>query len=74
VCFSDVPRNFILLDLDIYQTVSLDGALANRQCDHLNQYPESGTEKIQHFVERVQLGTKFSTLEHAKKLAVVFAK
>src|SRR6266699_577432 len=33
VCFGDVPRNFILLDLDIYQTVGLDGALVNRLCD-----------------------------------------
>ena len=33
VCFGDVFRNFTLLDLDIYQAVGLDGALANRLCD-----------------------------------------
>jgi hypothetical protein len=33
VCFGNVFRNFTLLDLDIYQAVGLDGALANRLCD-----------------------------------------
>jgi hypothetical protein len=40
----------------------------------LNQYSESGTEKIQLLAERVQLGTKFSTLNYANKLAVVNGK
>jgi hypothetical protein len=33
VYFGDVPRNLILLDLDIYQAVALDGALVDRLCD-----------------------------------------
>jgi hypothetical protein len=40
----------------------------------LNQYSESGSEEIQLLVERVQLATKFSTLDYTNKPAVANGK